>query len=173
MAVKKWLRRCAGPCKDEACQKLSGKSYPLSQEADAKRQAHDGCQCTAELVNPCKGTMGIGDLAIDATSDVGMFGGVDITATVSNTSSSEAKNVVAVVEISAAGDALHTGRYDLGTIPAGGSKTESDSFQIPPTKFKKAKDAAADDDVTTMATVEYDMNGKHQKHQNGCYSKAE
>ena len=166
---KKWVRICAGTCKDDKCADLSGKSYPQNQEAEAKKKAHKNCQCTAKLVSTCEGAMGVGDLSIEASSSRSGRD-VSITATVTNTGASTASNVQAEVEISAAGDDIHHETYDLGVIEAGKSKTKTDSFTIPYLKIIAVTKANGNNDVTTVATVDYDMNGKHNKKSNACYN---
>lgn len=171
-AEKRWVRICGGSCKDERCTDISGSSYPQDQEAEAKKKAHDFCQCTARLVNPCKGAMGVGDLSI--TADSARSGRtVTITAEVTNGGTGDATNVVVDIEISAEGGDLHHKSYNLGTIPKGGSKTQRDSFTIGLMAVRRATRASGNNDITTVATVDYDMNGRHTRAQNACYAKSE
>ncbi len=169
---EKWLRICAGGCKDKACSDLAGKTYPLDQEAEAKKDAHDGCKCTAKKVKPCEGAMGVGDLSIDAAS-TRSGRDVSVTATATNTGSSPLTAITLHIEISAAGMDLLNKSYSLGDLAPNASTSQSDSFTIPFTKVPKVMAAQNDDDISTVATAEYTKDGSKKKAANGCYNKAE
>jgi hypothetical protein len=171
-AEKRWVRICGGSCKDTKCTELSGRSYPQDQEAEAKKKAHPNCQCTARLVGACEGAMGAGDLSITADSDLSGRT-VTVTAEVTNGGTADATNVVIDIEISAEGGDLHHKSYSLGTIPKGGSKTQTDSFTIGFTDIPRATRASGNNDITTIATVDYDMNGTHTRAQNACYAESD